>query len=78
MRHYSLFACASFILQQSFAWPQAQVELKGTVSEGGVSQQRAAAVKTAFEHAWDGYYKYAFPNDELHPGQWNDENPLPK
>ncbi|KAL4871227.1 mannosyl-oligosaccharide alpha-1,2-mannosidase 1B [Aspergillus spectabilis] len=28
---------------------------------------RADAVKEAFSHAWDGYYKYAFPNDELHP-----------
>ena len=29
--------------------------------------QRAQAVKDAFETAWDGYYKYAFPNDELLP-----------
>ncbi|KAL4934827.1 mannosyl-oligosaccharide alpha-1,2-mannosidase 1B [Aspergillus oleicola] len=28
---------------------------------------RADAVKEAFSHAWDGYYKYAFPNDELRP-----------
>ena len=28
---------------------------------------RAQQVKEAFEFAWDGYYKYAFPNDELHP-----------
>ncbi|KAL4880139.1 mannosyl-oligosaccharide alpha-1,2-mannosidase 1B [Aspergillus karnatakaensis] len=28
---------------------------------------RADAIKEAFSHAWDGYYKYAFPNDELHP-----------
>ncbi|KAF2092100.1 glycoside hydrolase family 47 protein [Saccharata proteae CBS 121410] len=28
---------------------------------------RADAVKEAFEFAWDGYYKYAFPHDELHP-----------
>ncbi|RMY74142.1 hypothetical protein D0863_03421 [Hortaea werneckii] len=33
---------------------------------------RAAAVKEAFQYAWDGYYKsasqeYAFPNDELRP-----------
>lgn len=25
------------------------------------------AVKEAFQHAWDGYSKYAFPHDELHP-----------
>lgn len=28
---------------------------------------RAHAVKQAFEDAWEGYYKYAFPNDELLP-----------
>lgn len=28
---------------------------------------RANAVRDAFQFAWDGYYKYAFPNDELLP-----------
>ena len=28
---------------------------------------RTAAVKEAFQHAWDGYYQYAFPNDTLRP-----------
>lgn len=28
---------------------------------------RAEAVKEAFEFAWAGYYKYAFPNDQLEP-----------
>jgi mannosyl-oligosaccharide alpha-1,2-mannosidase len=31
------------------------------------SQQRADAVKETFQIAWDGYYKYAFPQDELEP-----------
>ncbi|KAI9368102.1 mannosyl-oligosaccharide alpha-1,2-mannosidase 1B [Aspergillus egyptiacus] len=31
------------------------------------SGSRADAVKEAFSHAWDGYYEYAFPHDELHP-----------
>lgn len=31
------------------------------------AQYRASAVKEAFQFAWDGYYKYAFPNDELLP-----------
>jgi Glycosyl hydrolase family 47. len=31
------------------------------------SQEKADAVKEAFQHAWDGYMKYAFPHDELHP-----------
>jgi hypothetical protein len=32
--------------------------------------QRAEAVKNEFKFAWKGYYKHAFPNDELHP-PWN-------
>ncbi|PPJ51735.1 hypothetical protein CBER1_08888 [Cercospora berteroae] len=31
------------------------------------SQQRANAVKQAFEFSWQGYSEYAFPNDELLP-----------
>lgn len=31
------------------------------------SQQRANAVKATFQTAWDGYSKYAFPHDQLHP-----------
>ena len=29
------------------------------------SADRAEAVKDAFKFAWNGYYTYAFPNDEL-------------
>lgn len=36
-------------------------------STGGPDAEKAAAVKEAFNHAWDGYYEFAFPNDELHP-----------
>ena len=32
-----------------------------------IQEERAAAVQEAFEFAWNGYYRYAFPNDELHP-----------
>ena len=32
-----------------------------------INEERAAAVKEAFKFAWDGYHKYAFPHDELHP-----------
>lgn len=28
---------------------------------------RAQAVRSAFQFAWDGYMKYAFPHDELRP-----------
>ena len=39
----------------------------GHVSNHTLNRERADAVKEAFTHAWDGYYKYAFPHDELHP-----------
>ena len=32
-----------------------------------VQKNRANAVKEAFQFAWDGYYTYAFPADELNP-----------
>lgn len=32
-----------------------------------LNQDRADAVKASFQFAWDGYKKYAFPNDELRP-----------
>lgn len=31
------------------------------------NQEKADAVKEAFKFAWDGYRKYAYPNDELRP-----------
>ncbi|KAF2020568.1 glycoside hydrolase family 47 protein [Aaosphaeria arxii CBS 175.79] len=31
------------------------------------ADERAQAVVDAFRVSWDGYYKYAFPNDELNP-----------
>lgn len=31
------------------------------------ASEKADQVKDAFKFAWDGYYEYAFPNDELHP-----------
>ncbi|KAF2667670.1 glycoside hydrolase family 47 protein [Microthyrium microscopicum] len=43
----------------------------GPAMEFRVNRQRAAAVKDAFKIAWDGYYKYAFPKDQLNP-QTND------
>jgi len=39
----------------------------GNASETSEAQYRASAVKEAFQFAWDGYYTYAFPNDELLP-----------
>jgi mannosyl-oligosaccharide alpha-1,2-mannosidase len=31
------------------------------------TEDRAQAVIDTFKISWDGYYKYAFPNDELNP-----------
>lgn len=36
-------------------------------SEPKSNQAKADAVKEAFQHAWNGYMKYAFPHDELTP-----------
>jgi mannosyl-oligosaccharide alpha-1,2-mannosidase len=30
-------------------------------------EERAQAVVDTFKLSWEGYYKYAFPNDELKP-----------
>lgn len=32
-----------------------------------VNQDRADAIKEAFLFGWDGYYRYAFPHDQLLP-----------
>jgi mannosyl-oligosaccharide alpha-1,2-mannosidase len=44
-----------------------------------LSNERAAGVKEAFQFAWDGYYKYAFPHDELHPisNSYSDSRSVP-
>lgn len=39
----------------------------GSPSRPRANPARAAAVKSAFEHSWRGYYENAFPHDTLHP-----------
>ncbi|KAF2136151.1 glycoside hydrolase family 47 protein [Aplosporella prunicola CBS 121167] len=51
----------------AFAFPQYRP--RGDNSTGP-DPVRAAAVKEAFDFAWNGYYTYAFPHDELHPVSW--------
>lgn len=46
-------------------WQDAETVL--SASSVSTNQQKADAVKEAFQHAWNGYMKYAFPHDELHP-----------
>jgi mannosyl-oligosaccharide alpha-1,2-mannosidase len=36
-------------------------------SPSHINLDRGEAIKTAFDFAWDGYYRYAFPHDELKP-----------
>jgi mannosyl-oligosaccharide alpha-1,2-mannosidase len=43
------------------------MDRQGRPDNHTLNRERADAVKAAFEFAWDGYYKYAFPHDELHP-----------
>lgn len=38
-------------------------------------EERAAAVAQTYQIAWDGYYKYAFPHDELKPLSNGHEDP---
>jgi mannosyl-oligosaccharide alpha-1,2-mannosidase len=37
--------------------------------------ERAAAIKDAFQFAWDGYYKIAYPHDTFKPAtdSWEDD-----
>ena len=39
---------------------------KVDAADAALAANRAAAVKEAFDFSWNGYYTYAFPNDELH------------
>ena len=60
----------SLLASTVFSFPHSKDNLKrqGTrPDDHTLNRQRADAVKEAFTYAWDGYYKYAFPNDELNP-----------
>lgn len=63
MRASLVLAGIASISSLTTASPQAQTQINAAETP----QQRAQAVKEAFEFAWDGYTKYAFPNDELKP-----------
>lgn len=62
----SLPFTALSIIGPSLAYPHAR-QSNLADSTDGQAEFRANAVKEAFQHAWDGYKKYAFPHDELHP-----------
>ncbi|KAJ5161791.1 CAZyme family GH47 [Penicillium capsulatum] len=42
-------------------------ETEAVLRRESENRDKADAVKEAFQHAWDGYHKYAFPHDELRP-----------
>ncbi|CAD6506348.1 BgTH12-07274 [Blumeria graminis f. sp. triticale] len=67
MYYFSLLAAATFIVLsvQTCASPHFYPSQRQDGTDK--NQARANAVKEAFSHAWDGYYQYAAPNDELHP-----------
>jgi len=74
MRYVGLIAAAATAVSAAPSSQQSAGEGQGgdgPNQEGAESSQeasyRAAAVADAFQSAWDGYYKYAFPNDELLP-----------
>jgi mannosyl-oligosaccharide alpha-1,2-mannosidase len=58
-----------FFSVAALAAPHGQnlMERRGRPDNHTLNRERADAVKAAFEFAWDGYQKYAFPHDELHP-----------
>ncbi|KAN0086923.1 Glycoside hydrolase [Elaphomyces granulatus] len=49
------------------AWVRESLRLKNNRQSTDTNSQRAAAVKQAFQTAWDGYQDHAFPHDQLHP-----------
>ncbi|KAB8229817.1 glycoside hydrolase family 47 protein [Aspergillus alliaceus] len=57
----SLPLAALSLITPSLAYPR----FKSTQPDP--TESRAEAVKEAFVHAWDGYKRYAYPHDELHP-----------
>lgn len=62
----SLPVTALGFLSSTVAFPYGNLEAVLS-REPETNQQKADAVKEAFQHAWDGYVKYAFPHDELTP-----------
>lgn len=64
-RSGSILAFAGLLAQAS-ASPQGSVQPAATPKYTN-QPDRANAVKEAFQRSWDGYRKFAFPNDTLKP-----------
>ncbi|KAF8867132.1 glycoside hydrolase [Acephala macrosclerotiorum] len=66
--YYSRLLPVVALFTTTLALPQpANLPIQSRADNHTLNRERADAVKAAFTYAWDGYYKYAFPNDELHP-----------
>lgn len=60
------------LIAQASASPQSL--LQAAAPQYVNQPERAAAVKEAFQRSWDGYRKFAFPNDTLKPVSNTAEN----
>lgn len=67
--HISIAFLVPFVVQQCRALPRDDNSRHkfGRRDDPALNSYRADAVKEAFQHAWNGYYEYAFPHDELYP-----------
>ncbi|KAE8353756.1 putative mannosyl-oligosaccharide alpha-1,2-mannosidase 1B [Aspergillus coremiiformis] len=61
----SLPLTALSLVTPSLGYPQ--LNTARLLSRTNSIESRADAVKEAFVHAWEGYKRYAYPHDELHP-----------
>ncbi|KAL3420637.1 glycosyl hydrolase family 47 [Phlyctema vagabunda] len=71
-RHILLLSSAAFALTTALHGPSihelAEIqEKRDNADYSSLNEERADAVKEAFTFSWNGYEKYAFPNDELLP-----------
>ncbi len=62
------FGSLTFLLTLASALPAPVPNVNNVVRDyPTTSSNRAQGVIDAFRVSWDGYHKYAFPHDELHP-----------
>jgi len=68
MRSSLLLSAAAGLVSQAVALPTSDGSKPyNSAVPTDEAEARATAVKEVFQTAWDGYYQYAFPNDELSP-----------
>jgi hypothetical protein len=65
--NHNVHLASLIFLSQAYALPQPAIIDKKASDDHALNRQRADSVKQTFQIAWNGYQKYAFPNDELHP-----------